>query len=116
MSLNQWTAELVKMQHAYGAPIDDQDIITAHGFSGKKCVILPYHTATRTGLGGKMLPYAFPNTRHASLGDTIREIRHGLIEMQMIEEFEARRARPSRALARRPSRVSLCRITGMQSC
>lgn len=26
MSLNQWTAELVKMQHAYGAPIDDQDI------------------------------------------------------------------------------------------
>jgi cytochrome c len=26
MSLNQWTSELVKMQHAYGAPIDDQDI------------------------------------------------------------------------------------------
>lgn len=26
MSLKQWTAELVKMQHAYGAPIDDEDI------------------------------------------------------------------------------------------
>jgi cytochrome c len=26
MSLKQWTAEMVKMQHAYGAPIDDEDI------------------------------------------------------------------------------------------
>jgi cytochrome c len=26
MSLKQWSAEMVKMQHAYGAPIDDQDI------------------------------------------------------------------------------------------
>ena len=26
MSLAQWTAEMVKMQHAYGAPIDDAEI------------------------------------------------------------------------------------------
>jgi cytochrome c551/c552 len=26
MSLTQWTAEMVKMQHAYGAPIDDAEI------------------------------------------------------------------------------------------
>jgi cytochrome c len=26
MSLKQWTAEMVKMQHAYGAPLDDEDI------------------------------------------------------------------------------------------
>jgi cytochrome c len=26
MSLKQWTAEMVKMQHAYGAPIEDEDI------------------------------------------------------------------------------------------
>jgi mono/diheme cytochrome c family protein len=26
MSLAQWTAEVVKMQHAYGAPIDDAEI------------------------------------------------------------------------------------------
>jgi cytochrome c len=26
MSLKQWTAEMVKMQHAYGAPIADEDI------------------------------------------------------------------------------------------
>jgi cytochrome c len=26
MSLAQWTAEMVKMQHAYGAPIDDAEV------------------------------------------------------------------------------------------
>jgi mono/diheme cytochrome c family protein len=26
MSLKQWTAEMVKMQHAYGAPLDDAEI------------------------------------------------------------------------------------------
>jgi cytochrome c len=26
MSLKQWTAEMVKMQHAYGAPLEDDDI------------------------------------------------------------------------------------------
>lgn len=28
MSLRQWTSELVKMQHAFGAPIDDQELKT----------------------------------------------------------------------------------------
>jgi hypothetical protein len=26
MSFKQWTAEMVKMQHAYGAPIEDAEI------------------------------------------------------------------------------------------
>ena len=26
MTLRQWTSELVKMQHAFGAPIDDQEL------------------------------------------------------------------------------------------
>jgi hypothetical protein len=56
----------------------------------------------RSGLRWKMLPCAVSNTRHASIGDNIREIRHDLIEMQMLEQFEAGRRKAKKDTAKCP--------------